>query len=402
MKNPAYIFVLNCGSSSIKFALIGPISKEALLTGLVEKISQPECQMQWQVETERFQAATPSADIEAALHQIWTCVKNVLGGAEEKILGVGHRVVHGGEHFQHSARIDAAVIDAIEKCIPLAPLHNPANLAGIRALKKLCPQLPQVAVFDTAFHQSLPAKAYRYAVPQFLYQHHAVRRYGFHGTSHRYVANQALNRLNLDVADHALISAHLGNGCSITAIKNGKSMDTSMGMTPLEGLVMGTRCGDIDAGVLFYLLEQGLYTAESLDALLNKQSGLLGVSGLSMDMRDLNAAATAGNVDAELAIEVFCYRIAKYIAAYLVPLQRLDALIFTGGIGENDAKVRAKVIAHLAVLKLGLDPLVNANPCKTSNGVISTPESAAVIMVIPTNEELMIALDTHRLIEENQ
>jgi acetate kinase len=306
-------------------------------------------------------------------------------------------VVHGGEAFTSSELIDSAVLTRIEALAGLAPLHQPFNLLGIRAMQALFPALPQVAVFDTAFHQTMPERAYLYAVPQALYREHGVRRYGFHGISHRYVAGEAARVLGLDPARCALITAHLGNGCSATAIEDGRSVDTSMGLSPLEGLVMGTRSGDVDPGLHEFLAERLNLDVAGVTALLNRESGLLGLSELSNDMRRLTEAAKRGHQRAALAVEIFCYRLAKHLAALVVPLGRLDALVFTGGIGENAVGVRARVVALLEHLGLRLDGDRNADHGAGSGGVI-TSDDPPVAAVVATDEELLIASDTAALI----
>ena len=304
----------------------------------------------------------------------------------------GDTVVHGGEHFKQPALIDTTVVDTIRAMIPLAPLHNPANLAGIEVAQRLFPGIPQVAVFDTAFHQTMPPVAFRYALPVELYQQHKVRRYGFHGTSHQYVAQQAAAYLQRDLAELNLITLHLGNGCSATAIAGGKSVDTSMGMTPLEGLVMGTRCGDIDPALHFYLQRETGLSANDVERLFNKQSGLKGLCGVG-DMREVQARSDAGDTDAQLAEAMFAYRVKKYIGAYIAVLGRIDAVVFTGGIGEHSARVRAQVCANLQVF--GIYPDLAKNAVHTS-GILAFQQEAATLklLVIPTNEELEIARST--------
>jgi acetate kinase len=313
-----------------------------------------------------------------------------------QLMAVGHRVVHGGEDFTHSVIIDEAVITQIRACNNLAPLHNPANLMGILGVQHAFPHLPQVAVFDTAFHQTMPEHAYLYAIPYELYEKYAIRRYGFHGTSHRYVIWQAAKLLNKPVEKSAFISAHLGNGCSVAAVLNGESLDTSMGLTPLEGLVMGTRAGDVDPSLHAFLADTLGYDVHKVTSMLNKQSGLLGLSGLGSDMRTIEEAAISGNKRAILTEDIFAYRLAKYVASYMVPLGHLDALIFTGGIGENGAIIRAKIIRWLKVFGFALDEERNQQHGRKSKNII-TREGTPIAMVIPTNEELMIAQDAMSL-----
>ena len=319
---------------------------------------------------------------------------------DEQLVAVGHRVVHGGEHFTQSVLIDEHVIAGIKQAATLAPLHGHANLLGISSAQASFKNLPQVAVFDTAFHQTMDEVAYLYALPYQLYKDFGVRRYGFHGTSHFYVAGQTAKMLSIPVEESNFISAHLGNGCSVCAIKNGKSVDTSMGLTPLEGLVMGTRCGDIDPGLFNFLTTQLDYTAQQIDDLLNQKSGLLGISELSNDCRTIEEAAIAGNSQAMLALNMFCYRLAKQIAAYMVPMQKLDALIFTGGIGENSDIIREKVLTQLAFLGINLDPQANLDARFGQAGLISAANSTSKAVVMPTNEEWVIALDAANITKE--
>lgn len=390
-----YVLVLNCGSSSIKFAVVSPVSGENALMGLVQCIGMKEASLQWKREGQKQERALPDVDYESAIHAIIEVLREV-DQLESQLIAVGHRVVHGGEKFKSSVVIDEQVLDQIRDCCRLAPLHNPANLTGILAAKKNFPHLPQVAVFDTAFHQTMPKHAFIYAIPYELYEQHSIRRYGFHGTSHQYVAEQAALLIKKPFEQCAFITAHLGNGSSVAAILNGKSVDTSMGFTPLEGLVMGTRSGDVDPSLHAFLADTLGYDVHKVTELLNKKSGVLGLSQLGSDMRTLENAEAEGHENATLAREVFCYRLAKYIMSYLVPLGRLDALVFTGGIGENDRKVRARVIQWLSALNFTLDPVRNQANGKHSGSVITTTESR-VALVVPTNEELMIARDAAKL-----
>ena len=318
-------------------------------------------------------------------------------GLDSQIGAIGHRVVSAGEEYSESVLIDSKVINAIERCIPLAPLHNPANLLGIRAAQEIFKGLPNVAVFDTAFHQTMPEHAYTYAVPRALYKKYAFRRYGFHGTSFRFVAPEAARIIGKDVKDCRLVIAHLGNGASITAVKNGESQDTSMGFTPLEGLVMGTRSGDVDAGIYPFLAANAGMSVEEVSDLLNKKSGLLGISELSNDCRIVEEAAAEGHEGAKLAMAVTTYRLAKYIAAMAVAAGGIDALVFTGGIGENSDAVRAQTVAHLAFLGLKLDEQANVDVRFGKEGIISPKGQTPAVVVVPTNEELMIAHDTAAL-----
>jgi len=386
------ILVLNCGWSSIKFAVIDASCGARILEGSAEDLGGAgPGSLRWLAGDETGGGELAGARHEDALGSL----TDLLGrreGLRDSIRGVGHRVVHGGEVFTGSALIDAGVLERIEALSPLAPLHQPFNLLGIRAMQALFPALPQVAVFDTAFHQTMPERAYLYAVPHALYREHGVRRYGFHGISHRYVAGEAARILELSPARSALITAHLGNGCSATAIENGRSVDTSMGLSPLEGLVMGTRSGDVDPGLHEFLAERLDLDVAGVTALLNRESGLLGLSELSNDMRRLTEAAERGHARAALAVELFCYRLAKHLAALVVPLGRLDALVFTGGIGENATGVRERVVALLGHLGLRLDEERNAEHGLRSRGVITT-DDPPVAVVVPTDEELLIASD---------
>lgn len=384
------ILVINCGSSSIKFALINEDQGTATLQGLAERLGSPEAELRWQQGDAKDSLMIPGADHRAALAQLLPRVQQAAGGA---LHGIGHRVVHGGEQFTSACRIDATVLEAIGNAAVLAPLHNPANLLGIEAALTVFPDLPQVAVFDTAFHQSLPEHAFRYALPESLYREQGIRRYGFHGTSHRYVSQRAAEIAGLAYDDSCWLVAHLGNGCSTCAVVNGQSRDTSMGLTPLEGLVMGTRSGDVDPNLHGHLARTLGWDLPRIDKLLNHESGLKGLSGLSNDMRSLEQAREQGHAGATLAIEVFCYRLAKSLAAMACALPRLDGLLFTGGIGENSALIRSKTVAHLLLLNLKLDPAANA---RCGRGVSGAIEAAGHprILVVPTNEERQIALDT--------
>ncbi|MFC3533107.1 acetate/propionate family kinase [Vogesella facilis] len=389
-----HTLVINCGSSSLKFALINPQTQATTLTGLAEKLGLPDACISFKQDGAKVELSLAQGDHAGAMRAILSYLnERELTGS---VTAIGHRVVHGGETFQQSTLIDAGVIAAIEDCARLAPLHNPAHLLGIRTAMQCFPGLPQVAVFDTAFHQSMPQHAYLYAVPMRLYREHGVRRYGFHGTSHRYVSAEAARMLGKPLADTALVSAHLGNGASVAAVLGGKSVDTSMGLTPLEGLVMGTRSGDIDPGVFGYLATELHTDIQGVADILNKQSGLLGLSELSSDCRELEQAAADGHAGAIIALEVFAYRLAKQIAAMTVALGRLDALVFTGGIGENSPLLRGKVIKQLGFLGLQLDVAANEAACRGQSGRISRADGTAAL-VVNTNEELMIALDTAAL-----
>ncbi|SDQ01512.1 acetate kinase [Ectopseudomonas guguanensis] len=389
------ILVINCGSSSIKFALVNEAQETFILSGLAERLGSPEAVLHWQQGEHKDSLVLSGADHRLALSHLLPIVQQAAAGA---LHGIGHRVVHGGEYFSSATRLDAVSLQAIRQVAPLAPLHNPANLQGIEAAMKLFPDLVQVAVFDTAFHQSLPEHAYRYAVPEALYREHGVRRYGFHGTSHRYVSQQAAQMAGLPADASSWLVAHLGNGCSTCAVENGHSLDTSMGLTPLEGLVMGTRSGDVDPNLHSHLARTLGWSLEQIDAMLNKDSGLLGLSGLSNDMRTLEQAREQGHAGASLAIEVFCYRLAKSLAAMSCALRRLDGLIFTGGIGENSALIRSRTLDHLSLLGLKLDAQANARCVRGVAGAIHA-EGHTRVLVVPTNEERQIALDTLALLD---
>jgi acetate kinase len=392
-----YVLVLNCGSSSVKFAVIDPKSTEVFLSGIVQCIGLDNTSIRWSYQQgKKEERSLNSHEYSDAFVAVVSLIKKY--ALDDTILAVGHRVVHGGEKFTQSVLIDERVISAIRDCCRLAPLHNPANLSGIKAAQKAFPGLPQVVVFDTAFHQTLPEYAYLYPVSYELYKEHAVRRYGFHGTSHRFVTTQAAQILDLPLKDTAFISVHLGNGCSATAVLGGKSIDTTMGLTPLEGLVMGTRSGDVDPGLHSYLVDNLGYDIHKVTNLLNKQSGLLGISGKHADMREIEKAIQSGDKRAALAAEIFCYRLGKQIGALAIALKRVDALIFTGGIGENSDFIRAKTINNLAVLGVTLDTKRNNEHGKNHQGIITKPKSAICALVVPTNEELLIAQDTATIV----
>lgn len=393
------VLVLNSGSSSLKFAVIEPESGNRLLTGVGERLASREAVLR----LSRLRSGAVEEWLPEGTHQ--TVVARVLSLVAEaevdgmRLLGAGHRVVHGGERFAASVLIDEAVVSAVRSFSHLAPLHNPANLAGVEAVSALLPNLPQVAVFDTAFHQTMPPHAFRYAVPEEWYTRHGVRRYGFHGTSHRFVSQQAATLLGRPVSELRLVTAHLGNGCSATAVHDGISIDTTMGLTPLDGLVMGTRSGDVDPGLIAYLAERTGMGLDPLTQALNTESGLLGLSGLSNDMRTVVAAAVDGNERARLALDVFAHRLSKAIAGLVVGLGRLDALVFTGGIGENSPVVRSMVLSRLGFLGLTEDPQANARHGRDTAGRISVA-GPVVALVVPTDEELTIARDTARVIAE--
>jgi acetate kinase len=399
------ILVINCGSSSLKFQLIAVkrigLDESLLAKGLVERIGEPDAAMSFVSGTgEPLHHKVQVKDHKAALAAAFELL---LGSSAIKSLdeieGVGHRVVHGGEHFRQSVPIDAAVEHAIEECCELAPLHNPQNLSGFRAARELLPSIPHIAVFDTAFHSTLPPKAYLYAIPIEYYKRDKIRRYGFHGTSHRFVSQRLVQIIGADPQSLNLITCHLGNGCSLCAIQEGQSVDTSMGFTPVEGLMMGTRSGDIDPGAVLYLLTRYGCDATQFEHILNQQSGLYGISGDSNDMRDLLKRREGGDPRAHLAIDMFCYRIQKYLGAYVAALGCAHAIIFTGGIGENAFQIRAQICDGLRFLDVELDSQKNGSMIGIE-GEISTVKSRIKIWVIPTNEELLIARDTARCIKD--
>jgi acetate kinase len=397
------VLVLNCGSSSIKYQLFDMPARKVVAKGMVERIGDSQAAMIHQEGGDKQRQSIAAADHDQAMEAILQKLmyKNASAqSVEEPIGAVGHRVVHGGEAFTGSVRIDDAVLATIETTANLAPLHNPPNLVGIRAAMRALPDAPQVACFDTAFHATIPQVAFTYALPYELYEKLGVRRYGFHGTSHRYVARRAAAMLGCDKYDINCITCHLGNGSSITAVRAGKSVDTSMGLTPLEGVVMGTRCGDIDPAILFFLAQNG-YDLAALNDLCNKKSGVLGLSGCSNDMRTLIEEASRGHQRAQLAIDVFCYRIKKYIGAYYAALGRLDAIVFTGGIGENASLVREKICCDLEELGINLDQQKNDQPSHEERR-IDTGEGRVAILVIPTDEEGVIAADTYQLATERR
>jgi acetate kinase len=395
-----FVFVLNCGSSSFKYQLLDMTGERRVAAGLVERIGMKDSVLVYEpADGEKIKETSAIADHQAAIKKVLDKLVDARAGVIESlsdIAAIGHRVVHGGEKFSGSVLITEAVIAALKENIPLAPLHNPPNITGIEAMQKALPGVPNVGVFDTSFHASMPPESYIYALPYEWYEKHHVRRYGFHGTSHRLVSERAARMLGIARDSFNGITCHMGNGSSFTAVRNGKSFDTSMGMTPLEGIVMGTRCGDIDAGVLSYLADNFAMSMADIDNALNKKSGLLGISGVSSDMRDLHQAAAEGNARAKLAIDVLRHRALKYIGAYAVELGRVDAIVFTGGIGENDIAFRASIVERLTLLGVKLD--AEANKARGAEVVISTADSPVKILVVPTNEELVIARDTRDIL----
>ena len=389
------ILVINCGSSSIKYQLFDMADESLLARGLVEKIGEDSSALTHTAGEHVLSYEEPIPDHEQALDHIRKALLDPESGviaSPDEIDAIGHRVVHGGEGFVESTLITDEVIATIEDFCDLAPLHNPPNLVGIRSAAKAFPGKPHVAVFDTAFHQTMPEHAYVYAMPYELYREKRIRRYGFHGTSHRFVTARAAEMLGVPLGDFSAITCHLGNGCSMAAVANGQSVDTTMGLTPLEGLVMGTRSGDIDPAIIFFLARANGYSLDDIETMLNKQSGLLGLSGVSNDVRELLEAAPT-HERARLALDVFCYRIRKYIGAYLAALGGAHAVVFTGGIGENAIPMRRQILAGLDAIGIELDEAANAD-ARGREADISTPASPVRILVVPTNEELMIARDT--------
>lgn len=398
------ILVLNCGSSSIKYQLFDMSSGVVLTKGIVEKIGLKGSFLR----NERFDGDKVTLDGEILDHQkgieyllgLMISKKRGVIKTLDEIDAIGHRVVHGGETFKGSCFLDDVTIKGIEDCADLAPLHNPANLKGIYAMKNLLPKVPQVGVFDTSFHQTMPDYSFMYAIPYSLYKKYGIRRYGFHGTSHGYVSIQACKALNVVYNTQKIITCHLGNGASMAAIKNGKSMDTSMGLTPVEGLIMGTRSGDIDGGVITLLMEKEEIDFSSLNTLINKHSGLLGISGISSDMREIESAAADGNERAALSLKMFNYRVKKYIGAYAAAMGGVDILVFTGGIGENAWETRENICSDLEFLGIEFDKNKN-NGIRGKETIISKEGSLVTVIVVPTNEEFVIASDTRYIVEHH-
>jgi acetate kinase len=396
------ILVLNCGSSSIKFQMWDMTKKTTMAVGIAEKVGIKGSF----VKLEKDNGEKVKFEGEIIDHQ--TGIEYILGILTSKKHGclkslndidaVGHRVAHGGESFKSSAFIDENVLAEIENCIELAPLHNPANLKGIKAMMQLLPGIKQVAVFDTAFHQTMPQHSYMYAIPYSLYSKYKIRRYGFHGTSHSYIAKRACEILNVDIEKQKIITCHLGNGASMCAIDGGKSVDTSMGFTPIEGLIMGTRTGDLDIGVVSYIMDKEELPLSSLNTVFNKQSGMLGVTGISSDMREIEEAAWEKNNErAQLGLDMYFYRVKKYIGAYTAALGGLDVLIFAGGIGENGPETREEICKNLEYMGVKIDPAKN-DKLRSKEAIISTDDSKVKVMVVPTNEELVIASDTFEIV----
>ncbi len=393
------ILVLNCGSSSIKYALYNMDDKSVITSGGIEKIGLPDSFINVKLDGKKHKMERPIEEHTAGVQWIFEVLTQgeyaVLGSLDE-LDAVGHRMVHGGEKFNKSVRLTPEVMEAFEACNDLAPLHNPANIKGVNAVSALLPNIPQVGVFDTAFHQTMPDYAYMYALPYELYAKYGVRRYGFHGTSHRYVSQRVCEFLGVEAQDKKIIPCHIGNGASIAAVKDGKCVDTSMGLTPLEGLIMGTRSGDIDAGAVTFLMDKLGLDTKGLSDLLNKKSGLAGVSELSSDFRDILAGIADGNDKARLAKEMYTYRIKKYIGQYAAAMGGVDIILFTGGAGENQWEVREGATAGLEYMGVKMDEAKN-RACRATEAVLSADDSKVTVCCIPTDEELMIALDTQAL-----
>lgn len=396
------ILVINCGSSSLKYQVLEMTSETLLAKGLVERIGMDGAVITHEKIglDDKFKLETPMKDHKDAIgHVLDALVAEGHGIVKsmDEIVGVGHRVVHAGEFYSGSVLIDADVIRALEACIDLAPLHNPPNLLGIAACKELMPKTPMVGVFDTAFHQTMPPQAYIYALPYEYYEKYGVRRYGFHGTSHKYVSQRAADILSVGLDDLKLITCHLGNGASVAAVQRGKSINTSMGFTPLEGLAMGTRSGDIDPSIIKFIMDKEGLSAQEMNDILNKESGMLGISGVSSDFRDIGTAVEEGNERAMLALKVFAYKVRAYIGNYMVQMNGVDAIIFTAGVGENDTFMRELICRELGNLGIKLD-LVK-NKVRGKETIISTEDSKVKILLIPTNEELVIARDTREVLK---
>ena len=396
------ILVLNCGSSSVKYKLIEIKANKVLAEGGVEKIGLHDAFIKFKIaDGSKKNISLNISDHNGAIKAIldiltsadYGCIKSF-----NEIDAVGHRVVHGGEKFNKSVLIDNEVIEKIKQCYSIAPLHNPVNMAGIDAITEILPNVPQVAVFDTAFHQTMPPESYMYALPYEYYKNDGVRRYGFHGTSHRYVSRRVCDFLGVDYTTQKIITCHIGNGGSITAVMNGKSIDTSMGLTPVEGLMMGTRCGDVDPGALTFLMGKHHLSAADMQNIINKKSGVAGFSEISSDMREIDEAIAQGNERAKLALKMYEHRITKYIGAYAAEMGGVDIIVFTGGVGENQKATRYNVCATLGFMGVEIEAAVNAE-VRGREAVISTPESKVKVVVIPTDEEYMIARDTEAIVE---
>jgi len=396
------VLVLNCGSSSLKYQLIDMENEAVLCVGLVERIGIEGSILKQEKDgvEGKYIVEQPMKNHEEAIKLVLDAVvDSTYGGVKDikEVEAVGHRVVHAGEKFATSVVITDEVEAALKECIDLAPLHNPANIMGIDACKAILPGVPMVAVFDTAFHQTMPKKSYLYGLPHELYTKYGVRRYGFHGTSHKYVSQRAAEMLGKDIKNLKIITCHLGNGASIAAVDGGKCVDTSMGFTPLEGLIMGTRCGDIDAAILPFLMRKENLNADQLDAIMNKQSGVYGMTGISSDFRDIEGAAEKGDEKAQVALDAYVQKVKKYIGSYAAEMNGVDAVVFTAGVGENGIEIRESIASNMEFLGMKLDK--EANKVRGKERVISTEDSAVKILLVPTNEELMIARDTLTLVK---
>ncbi|KOA20542.1 acetate kinase [Clostridium homopropionicum DSM 5847] len=395
------VLVINCGSSSLKYQLIDMTTEKPSAQGLVERIGLEGSILTQKSNGEKYIIEEPMPDHKKAIELVLGALVDKEHGvisSMSEISAVGHRVVHGGEAYADSVLIDENVMKALDDFIKLAPLHNPPNIIGINACKELMPNTPMVAVFDTAFHQTLPKHAYMYSLPYELYTDYGIRKYGFHGTSHKYVSSVAAEMLGKDLKDLRIITCHLGNGASLAAIKNGKCIDTTMGFTPLGGLAMGTRCGNVDPAIVTFLLKECKYSVEDLDTLMNKKSGVYGISGVSSDFRDIEAAAKEGNERAQLALDMFKYRVIQYTGSYTAIMGGVDAIVFTAGLGENGIEIREQLGNSFGFVGAKVDP--EKNNVRGEARIISTDDSKVKLMVIPTNEELMIARDTKAIVEK--
>jgi acetate kinase len=396
------ILVLNCGSSSIKYQLLDMANDaDVLAKGLLERVGINDSILKHEAKgRDVYKLVQDVSDHEVGVNLILKTLMHPEYGVikdKNEISAVGHRVVHGGEKFSGSVLITQEIIDKMEECVDLAPLHNPANLKGIYAMQKLLPEIPQCGIFDTAFHATMPDYVYMYALPFEMYDKHKIRRYGFHGTSHRYVSQKACEILKVKYEDQKIITCHLGNGASIAAIKNGKSFDTSMGLTPVEGLIMGTRCGDLDLGALLFLMEKENMDTKKANNFINKVSGMAGISGVSSDMRDIEKAAGEGNKKAKLALDMYVYRVKKYVGSYAAAMGGVDLIIFTGGIGENDCEVRSGVCKNMEFMGIEFDFEKN-HGLRCKDEILTKPSSKVTVMSVSTNEELVIALDTLEIV----
>lgn len=393
------VLVVNCGSSSLKYQLVNMDNEEVMAKGLVEKITLPDAQLTHKWNGRKKEIVQPIPDHKVAVKLVLDLLTDPEAGvikSMEEIDAVGHRVVHGGEEFASSTLITDEVMKALERCSAFAPLHNPPNIIGIKACRAIMPEVPQVGVFDTSFHQTMPPEAYMYGLPYELYKEDGIRRYGFHGTSHRYVADRIAEVMGVKKEDLRIISCHLGNGSSLAAIKGGRSIDTTMGFTPLAGMLMGTRCGDIDPAIVCTVMDKHHLSAQEMDTLMNKKSGVLGISGVSSDFRDLGEAAAAGNERARLALDMFHYQVRKLIGALAAAMGGVDVITFTAGVGENGIEDRAAICEGLEYLGAELD--AERNNVRGKDALISTDDSACKVYVIPTNEEIMIARDTKDIV----